>query len=179
MTHEFTALDSDGEDHHYMVDPFKGRKLLKVSQQIMQACSGPIGEAIGNFARDKMMGDEDASLKGLASDIQDKSNGDWGDAIYKLATSVEFDKVALTLCENVVRDKSQELGNPKDFDEAFEAPALGELIEVITEVLKVNGFLPSGELSSIMNRTVSLVNRLNLPTDLESQVTDLTTKSDS
>jgi hypothetical protein len=145
----------------------------------MQACSGPIGEAIGNFARDKMMGDQDASLKGVAEDIQQKADGDWGTAISRLATSVDFDQVALTLCSNVVRDKSQELGDPTQFDEAFEAPALGELIEVITEVLKINGFLPSGELSSIMDRTVSLVNRLNLPTDLESQVQDIATKSDS
>jgi len=179
MTHEFTALDSDGQEHHYMVDPFKGRKLLRVSRQITQACSGPIGEVIGNFARDRMMGDQNASLQGLASQIQDKKDVDWGDAIYKLATSVEFDRVALTLCENVVRDKSQELGNPKDFDEAFEAPALGELIEVITEVLKVNGFLPSGELSGIINRTVSIVGRLNLPTDLEDQMQGLATESKS
>lgn len=161
--HEFEVEDAEGETHTYKMTPFGAREGLRQVQQLAKVSSGPIGEAIGSFARDSFM-DNDASLSDALESGAEKveqSDMDWSKAIYQLASSAQFDKIAFNLCSKVVRDDSQQLTNGKTFDRVYRQN-FGELIEVLIEVLKVNGFLPIEDTSSIVDRLSSIAARVRI-----------------
>ena len=81
-----------------------------------------------------------------------------------LATSVEFDKLALLLVRGCVREpegKTRDLSSTAHFDEVF-AQNYGELFELVVEVARVNGFLPSGDTDAILSRVESVGARLQM-----------------
>jgi hypothetical protein len=105
------------------------------------------------------------SLEAGVKKIQEESGGDWSKAIYLMATQVELETLALNLCSNVVRDDQTEVANPQMFDQIY-AQNLGELAEVLVEVARVNGFLPTGGIGSISDRLISLADRLQVNVNL-------------
>jgi hypothetical protein len=158
--------DADGNQHEYIITAFGTRKALRILQSIIRGCSGPVGEAIASMAKDQITGDGGIeSVKRGVEEIKKQTDGDWGRAIFLATDAVKFDQLAFQLCSNCIRDKSQDLSDPNTFDQVFKQN-FGELFEVIFEVLNHNGFLPTGELTSLSARVQRMASRL--PITIES-----------
>lgn len=138
---DFTLTDSDGEEHDYHVVPHDPSDGVRITVQLSEAMSGPVGELFDGLIGPVLLGDQ--SLDEI--NVEEALEGVEFDRVAAaLSDSLDEDKVAgmvKQILRNTYRDE-EPLGEDPTFEDAFRQNYL-EMYRALWEVVRFNGFFGS------------------------------------